>query len=79
MKHPPVETEATLRAERAGHALLAQLVREGRTNTEIARMLRIARGHLVPKINEVREELAELGERHVRPVDLDKLQGACRR
>jgi hypothetical protein len=79
LKHPPVATDATLRAEQAGRVLLAQLIREGRTNTEIARVLRIARGHLVPVINEIREELAELGERHLRPVDLDKLQGACQR
>ena len=67
VKHPPVETPATIKADQAGRALLAELVRDGRTNTEIARTLRIARGHLVAKINEVREELAELGERSVRP------------
>lgn len=79
MKHPPVETEATRRAEQDGRALLTQLVREGRNNTEIAATLRMSRGHLVRSINEIRTELAELGERSVRPVDLDSLRGACRR
>lgn len=79
MMHPPVQTDATRRAEEAGRALLTRLVRDGRTNIEIARTLRVGRNRLIPVLNEIRTELAELGERHLRPVDLDKLQGACRR
>ncbi|ANZ35205.1 hypothetical protein BBK82_03100 [Lentzea guizhouensis] len=79
MKHPPVETDATRRAEQNGRILLTQLLREGRTNTEIARLLRMSRGHLVAPLNELRRELIELGAPGVRPVDLDSLQGACDR
>jgi hypothetical protein len=66
-----VDTPATLRAELAGDALIAAWVRAGWTGERIVATLRMGRSKVLPKVAQVREELAAIGWRP--PVRLDEI------
>lgn len=57
------------RADQAGRALVAELMRAGLTNTHIAQTLRVKPDYVHPIAAEIRDELAALGWR--RPLNLD--------
>lgn len=48
-------------AEQAGTVLLTQWVREGKSDTEIAAKLRVARWRLADQLAEIRRELRDIG------------------
>ena len=68
-----VDTPATIRAEREGSALIARWVRDGWTGERIVATLRMGRSQVLPKVAEVREELATMGWRP--PPRLDEITG----
>lgn len=68
-----VDTPATLRAEQAGDALIAEWVRAGWTGQRIVATLRMGRSQVLPRVAEIRGELLSFGWRP--PVDLDRVGG----
>ncbi len=66
-----VETPATIRAELAGDALIAGWVRAGWTGERIVSTLRMGRSQVLPKVAQIREELAAIGWHP--PVRLDEI------
>jgi hypothetical protein len=57
------------RADQAGRALVAELMREGWTQARIAKTLRVKRDYVTPIAAEIRDELAVFGWRP--PLNLD--------